>query len=251
MPDDTRTVLITGAGSGIGAATARRIAAPGTRLLLHTRRNREGLVATAATAREAGAEVETILGDLTDPETPAMLVAESAKRFGGLDQVVANAGAADRRVFGGVAEGTRRLDEPIQGAQRHAIIEQDRGIRPADRQGARQKRQRGGVQPAVAQRDGVQPAVAQRDAEKMECTGIVGRLLEEIAAQPRRPGQITGRVQGPRGGERVIALFRRDEFRQAAPLPRVGAKPVAPRPTIIKSYHVIENERAEVEKWTR
>lgn len=61
--------LILGAGSGIGAALARRVAAPGTRLLLHTGRNREGLEAVAGECREAGAAVDLCLGDLGG-ETP-------------------------------------------------------------------------------------------------------------------------------------------------------------------------------------
>ncbi|RVI16518.1 SDR family NAD(P)-dependent oxidoreductase, partial [Sinorhizobium meliloti] len=40
---DAPRILITGAGSGIGAAIARRIATPGMRLFLHTGANAEGL----------------------------------------------------------------------------------------------------------------------------------------------------------------------------------------------------------------
>jgi 3-oxoacyl-[acyl-carrier protein] reductase len=60
--------LILGAGSGIGAALARRVARPETRMLLHTGRNREGLEAVAQDCRAAGAEVELCLGDMGAPE---------------------------------------------------------------------------------------------------------------------------------------------------------------------------------------
>ena len=91
-----RRVLITGAASGIGAAAARALAAPGTGLVLHTRKNAAGLAAVAAAARERGAEVREALADLAEPDAPARLVAEAASAWGGLDVLVANAGFADR-----------------------------------------------------------------------------------------------------------------------------------------------------------
>jgi len=99
-----RVVLVTGAASGIGAATARVLAAPGTALLLHTRGNRAGLDRVAADARAAGAQAATVLGDLAEAEFPARLAGEAVARFGRLDQIVSNAGFADRRRFG-VADG--------------------------------------------------------------------------------------------------------------------------------------------------
>ena len=94
-----RVILITGAGSGIGAACARRLAAPGTAVLLHTRRNAEGLERVAATVRDAGATVATMLGDIADPAVPAALVARAVAEFGALDVVVTAAGFADRTPF--------------------------------------------------------------------------------------------------------------------------------------------------------
>lgn len=67
--------LILGAGSGIGAATARRIARPGLRLLLHTGYSRDRLEAVADQCRDAGAEVGTCTGDLAEPETFAPIAA--------------------------------------------------------------------------------------------------------------------------------------------------------------------------------
>ncbi len=103
-----RVVLITGAASGIGAAVCRRIAGPGTALLMHTRRNREALEAVAAEARQAGAETELVLGDLGEAGTAGHLVAAALSRFGRLDQIVSNAGFADRRAIGDVDADTLR-----------------------------------------------------------------------------------------------------------------------------------------------
>ena len=95
-----RVVLITGAASGIGAATARSIAAPDTALLLTTRSNRNGLEETAAAAKAAGAEVALEFGDLTQEGFPAALVATARERFSRLDQLVSNAGRAAKTEFG-------------------------------------------------------------------------------------------------------------------------------------------------------
>jgi 3-oxoacyl-[acyl-carrier protein] reductase len=87
---------VTGAASGIGAAVCRALAAPGTALLVHTRKNRAGAERVATAARDAGAEAEVALGDLAEPAIADALVSEAAKRFGGLDVLISNAGFADR-----------------------------------------------------------------------------------------------------------------------------------------------------------
>lgn len=74
-----KTILITGASSGIGASLARVYAAQGTRLVLWGR-NEERLNATAAECRARGAEIETACFDLAE-----------------LNQIVENLEAADTR----------------------------------------------------------------------------------------------------------------------------------------------------------
>src|SRR5262245_45741562 len=94
-----RTVLVTGAASGIGAAVCRALAAPGIALVVHTRKNRDGAERVAAGVRAAGAQAEVVLGDLADPAVAGALVAQAVARFGGLDVLISNAGFADRTAF--------------------------------------------------------------------------------------------------------------------------------------------------------
>jgi short-subunit dehydrogenase len=88
--------LVTGASSGIGAATARRIARePGAQLILVARRE-ERLRALAA---ELGGEPLVIAADVTDADAPARVAAAVQSRHAGLDLLVNNAGAAWRGTF--------------------------------------------------------------------------------------------------------------------------------------------------------
>ena len=92
----TRSVLVTGAASGIGAAVCRSLAAKGVGVVLHTRANAEGAERVAETVRALGAKVVVQLGDLADPAVAGALVDAAVQRFGRLDVVVSNAGFADR-----------------------------------------------------------------------------------------------------------------------------------------------------------
>ena len=87
-----RTVLVTGSGSGIGAAIVRRLAGPGVNMVVHARRNAAGCERVAAEARARGAETHVLLADLEQQGAAARLVADSVERFGGLQVLVANAG---------------------------------------------------------------------------------------------------------------------------------------------------------------
>lgn len=86
---DGTVVLITGAGSGIGAGTARALAARGARLVLCDV-DEVGLEETVATVGEERAVAEVV--DVRDLAALEALVATGVARFGGIDVVMANAG---------------------------------------------------------------------------------------------------------------------------------------------------------------
>jgi len=83
--------LVTGASSGIGAATARRLAEDGASVTLVARR-RDRLEALAAEIDGAGGTALVVEADITDRTQAEAAVQQAVERFGRLDILVNNAG---------------------------------------------------------------------------------------------------------------------------------------------------------------
>lgn len=90
-----RTVLITGAGIGIGRATALVFAAQGDHVIVTDVLEAEGK-AVVTEIQEAGGSAEFHQLDVRSSEAADALVNDLNNRFGGLDAIVANAGVALR-----------------------------------------------------------------------------------------------------------------------------------------------------------
>jgi NAD(P)-dependent dehydrogenase (short-subunit alcohol dehydrogenase family) len=85
-----RTVLITGAARGLGAETARRVAARGANVALVGLEPEE----LERVAAQCGSNAAWFECDVTDTDALASAVAGAVERFGGIDAVMANAGIA-------------------------------------------------------------------------------------------------------------------------------------------------------------
>ncbi|WP_411090734.1 SDR family NAD(P)-dependent oxidoreductase [Streptomyces sp. 049-1] len=86
-----RTALVTGAASGIGLATARRLGAAGARVVVADH-NAEGAHKAVAELTAEGIEAAAVELDVTSPESVEAAVRFTVDTFGGLDLAVNNAG---------------------------------------------------------------------------------------------------------------------------------------------------------------
>jgi NADP-dependent 3-hydroxy acid dehydrogenase YdfG len=113
-----KIVFITGASSGIGAATALAFAAEGARLLLAARRT-EKLAAVAAEALQRGAEaVHTIKLDVRDRKAVEQAIATLPAEWAAIDILVNNAGLSRglEKLYQGIIEDWEEmLDTNVKG----------------------------------------------------------------------------------------------------------------------------------------
>ncbi len=87
-----RVALITGSSSGIGAATAKELAAGGAKVAVHYRGNSDGATAVKEAIASAGGTCNIYQADVANVEAAAALVKKVQADFGSLDILVNNAG---------------------------------------------------------------------------------------------------------------------------------------------------------------
>jgi NAD(P)-dependent dehydrogenase (short-subunit alcohol dehydrogenase family) len=91
-----KTIVVTGASSGIGAATAKALGDVGANVVL-VGRNAERLAATAAAVEEHGGRPHVVTAELTDVDQATGVVGQALDAFGSLDGLVHDASVFDPR----------------------------------------------------------------------------------------------------------------------------------------------------------
>src|SRR5207245_11350520 len=91
---EKRVAVITAAGSGIGAATARRFAKEGARIVIGDLSGKRA-EAVAGEIQSTGARVEWLKMDAADPDGAQALVWRALDAFGQIDIMINNGGRAE------------------------------------------------------------------------------------------------------------------------------------------------------------
>ncbi len=212
-----RVALVTGASSGIGAATAETLAALGARVALSYHRNRQGAEDTSDRIRAAGGTALAVGADVRRSEDIHTLVDRAASELGPIDILVNNAGSLVARY--GILEVTEeRIDEIVSLNFTSAVLTSQAVA------ASMIERRRGAIVNVVsiAGHNGGGPGAGVYAASKAALTAFTKSLAKELAPSGIRVNAVSPGVIDTPFHEVFSTPEMIQNFVQMIPLGRVG-----------------------------
>lgn len=208
-----KTVLVTGSSRGIGQACARLFAREGWRVAIHYHKNEEAARALLEELSKL-TDCACFQADVAAPLQARQLAEAAAKRFGGIDALVNNAGIAQQKLF---TEITDQDWHKMFSVNTDSVFYMCRAVLP------RMIAQHAGVIVNVSSVWGVTGASceAHYSASKAAVIGLTKALAKEVGPSGIRvncvaPGVIDTRMNAGFGEETIKAL------KEETPLGRLG-----------------------------
>jgi short-subunit dehydrogenase len=181
-PLDEQVMVITGASSGIGLATAEAAAEAGVKLVLAARSG-ETLAGIVQRLTAMGAEVVHVTADVAEPDAVQQIAQAAVARFGRIDTWVNNAGVS---IYG-------RLDEVSQDDARRLFDVDFWGVVNGSLAALPYLRERGGAIINIGSEvsDAVVPLQGYYSAAKHAVKGFTDALRVEVQENDKAPIAIT------------------------------------------------------------
>ncbi len=219
IPDlKSKVVLITGASTGIGAATARAFGAEGSTVIVHYHASEGGARSVVADIEAAGGRAQALRADATRSDELVGLVRSSVERHGRLDVLINNVGDLVRRCP--IADSSEELFDSVVNLNVRSVVTTCRAAIAYFRtQG------RGNIinTTSIAARNGGGPGSVLYASSKAFVSTFTRGLAKELARDNIRvngvaPGVIVTPLQA-----RHTSASQMETFRASVPMGRLGS----------------------------
>lgn len=212
-----KSVLITGASTGIGAAAARAFGSYGANVAIHYNASKEAAEAVAQEVRALGVNAITVGADVRDTKAIDAAVAQVAAEFGKLDVLINNAGSLVKREP--LESVTDELFDEVLHINARSVVAFTRAALPA-------LRQNGGGSiinvTSVAARNGGGPGALLYAASKGFVSTITKGMAKELMPDKIRVNAVApGVIQTP-FQDRFTSPEQLDAFRKTIPMGFIG-----------------------------
>jgi 3-oxoacyl-[acyl-carrier protein] reductase len=213
-----KSVLVTGASTGIGAAVAAAFGARGAKVVVHYNQSRDAADAVVAGIRAAGGEAIALQAEVRDSDAIRRCVADAAGTFGRIDILVNNAGSLVQRAP--IAEFSDALFDDVMHINVRSMLAFCREVVPLMRQHGR-----GGniinVSSVAARNGGGPGAYLYAGAKGFVSTATHG-LAKELAPDRIRVNAVAPGVIATPFHDRFSTPQMLENFKAGIPLGRIG-----------------------------